>query len=278
MKISIWEIIKKKGSRRSMNNLEKREKTLAYDIQDALKKDEFKIYLQPLISVDNERIDGFEALLRWQHPVKGVLEPTEFMPLIKTPSVKEQLDYMVFEKVCAFLQHRLQDGKKMFCISCNFVREHFMKFDFVTDIQKIREKYQVPARYLALEIMEGQAFAYEGIVQRNVEELNRLGYPVYLDDCGAENSTISDLMFHSITHIKIDKKIIDQIDRENVQVLLHGLCSIAHRLSCKTVCEGVETREQLELAKRCGVDTIQGFYFYHPMNVANAEILFDAYA
>ena len=153
-----------------------------------------------------------------------------------------------------------------------------MKFDFVTDIQKIREKYQVPARYLALEIMEGQAFAYEGIVQRNVEELNRLGYPVYLDDCGAEDSTISDLMFHSITHIKIDKKIIDQIDRENVQVLLHGLCSIAHRLSCKTVCEGVETREQLELAKRCGVDTIQGFYFYHPMNVANAEILFDAYA
>lgn len=261
-----------------MKNLIMREEVFADDIQEALNNDEFKIYLQPLVSAENERIDSFEALLRWQHPVKGVLEPTEFMPLIKVSALKEQLDYMVFEKVCAFLQQRLHAGKKMFCISCNFVREHFMKFDFVSEIQKIRRKYQVPAKYLALEIMEGQAFAYEGIVQRNVDELNRLGYPVYLDDCGAENSTISDLMFQSITHIKIDKKIIDQIERENVQVLLHGLCSIAHRLSCKAVCEGVETKEQLELAKRCGVDTIQGFYYYHPMNVANAEILFDAYA
>lgn len=247
------------------------------DIQNALKNDEFKIFLQPQVNVSNGFISGFEALVRWEHPQKGMLEPADFLSLFYTVGFMEQLDYLVFEKVCALLQKRSREGKGLFCVSCNFVRSHFMKTDFVANVQKIREKYQIPARYLAVEIMEGQAFSQEEIVQKNVEELNRLGYPVYLDDCGADKSTLSDLLFHSITHIKIDKKIVDQIEQENVQILLNGLCDIAHRLSCQTVCEGVETQKQLELARKCGVDAIQGFYFYQPMNAANAEVLFDAY-
>lgn len=261
-----------------MIKTENHDESLASDIRTALVNDEFEVYLQPQVNARGGAIDGFEALVRWRHPVRGVLEPSQFLPMMQILKLKEQLDYLVFEKVCAFLYRRMSEGKKLFCISCNFVREHFVKNDFVSDIQKIRNKYNIPAKYLALEIEEGQAFTCEGVVQHNVEELSHLGYPVYLDDCGADNFTISDLLFHSITHIKIDKKIVDQIQKENVRILLHGICTIAHQLSCKTVCEGVETEEQLALVKQCGVDVIQGFYFYRPMNIAKAEILYDAFA
>lgn len=252
---------------------------LELDIYRALKYGELDIYLQPQVHVQSRKIVGFEALVRWIHPVMGILEPKQFLPLITLQKTKEEIDYYVFEKACALLHRRFCEGKKLFCISCNFIRGHFVKNDFIQILQKIREKYRIPAEFLALEIVEGKAFAIEAIVQKNVEELNHLGYHVCLDDCGSEESTLSDLMFHNITHIKIDKKVTDQINHENVQILVNGLCSIAQRLCCGTVCEGVETLEQLEIAKRCGVEVIQGFYFYHPMDIAKAEHLYDtAYA
>lgn len=260
-------------------NHENNKKFLDLDIVRALKNEELDIYLQPQVHVESGKIVGFEALVRWMHPALGLLEPKQFLPRIKLQKTKEQLDYYVFEKACALLHRRFCEGKELFCISCNFVREHFIKLDFVNIIQKIRIKYYIPAKYLSLEIVEGRAFFFDAIVQKNVEELKRLGYLVCLDDCGADNSTLSDLLFHSISHIKIDKKVTDKIKLENVQILVNGLCSIAHRLSCGTVCEGVETVEQMELVKICGVDVIQGFYFYHPMNIAKAEYLYDtAYA
>lgn len=264
-------------SQMNMGNEDYYDKRLfEFDIYRALKYGEFDIYLQPQVHVQSRKIVAFEALVRWIHPVMGLLEPKQFLPMITLQKIKEEIDYYVFEKACALLHRRFSEGKKLFCISCNFIRGHFIKTDFIQTLQKIREKYGIPTKFLALEIVEGKAFTFESIVQKNVEELNRLGYHVCLDDCGAEDSTLSDLMFHNITHIKFDKKITNQINHENVQILVNGLCSIAQRLCCKTVCEGVETSEQLEIAKRCGVEVIQGFYFYHPMDIAKAEQLYDA--
>ncbi|MDO4339773.1 MAG: EAL domain-containing protein [Eubacteriales bacterium] len=250
---------------------------LESDVKKAWKNDEFEIFLQPQINAENQNIEGFEALIRWAHPVHGILEPSEFLPIIRGIQMIERLDFLVFEKVCAFLHKRHEENKKLFCISCNFEREHFIKSNFVETLEKIRKRYRISAEYLAIEILEGKSFEEEKMVQANVAELNSLQYQVCLDDCGAADSVMSDLLFHSITHIKIDKKIVDHIERKNVQVLLQGLCGIAHRLSYRVVCEGVETKRQLELAKKCGVDSIQGFYFFKPMDTDRAEILYDRY-
>lgn len=260
-----------------MSNFE-RNLTLEADMKKAWKRDEFEVYLQPQMRADDWKITGFEALIRWRHPTRGILMPQQFMDTARDLELIEQLDYMVFEKVCAFLHKRYEEGKTLFCISCNFDREHFQKSDFVGIVQKIRNRYHIPTKYLAIEMLEGSTFARERLVQKNVQELNELGYQVYLDDCGAINSNIGDLMFHSITHLKIDKNMIDNIERENVQILLQGLCSIAHRLIYTVVCEGVETPRQFELVKKCGVDVVQGFYFYEPMDISHAEILYDALA
>lgn len=245
------------------------------DVQNAWRNDEFEIFLQPQVNAINRNIEGFEALIRWVHPVHGILEPSDFLPIIKGSQMIECLDYLVFEKVCAFLHRRHEEKKKLFCISCNFERDHFIKKDFIHTLETIRKRYQISAKYLAIEILEGESFAEEQLVQANVAELNLLEYPVCLDDCCAHNSVMSDLMIHSISCIKIDKKLIDHIEQEHVQILLHGLCGIAHRLSYMVICEGVETRRQLELVKKCGADMIQGFYFYRPMSVYRAEGLYD---
>ena len=248
---------------------------MALEIKNALKRDEFEIFLQPQVSVRSEDITGFEALIRWRHPQKGILNPGVFMPIIYALELGESLDYLVFMKVCAFLQKRQKEQKKLFRISCNFVREHFMKEDFVKKLFEICKEYEVSPRYLAVEILEGSGVLKEEIVQENIAKLHALGFEVYLDDCGAENSNMGDLIFHSITHIKIDKKLIDYVEREHVQILLQGLCTIAHKLSYQVVCEGVETQKQLEIVKKCGADFVQGFYFYRPMQAVHAGILYD---
>lgn len=260
-----------------MSNVE-RNLVLEADFKEAWRKDEFEIYLQPQLWADSWKISGFEALVRWKHPTRGMLVPNQFMDTVRHLELVEQLDYMVFEKVCAFLYKRYKEGRNLFCISCNFARVHFQNDNFVEIIQRIRNRYHIPTQYLAIEMLEGSTFSQEKIVQKNVQELSRLGYKVYLDDCGAINSNIGDLMIHSISHLKIDKNMIDNIEKENVQILLQGLCAIAHRLVYTVVCEGVETPEQLALVRKCGVDVVQGFYFYEPMDILHAEILYDALA
>lgn len=249
--------------------------SLALDVLKAWKNNEFDIFLQPSINANDMSIEGFEALIRWNHPVHGVLEPNHFFPVLKSMNMFEQLDFFVFEKVCAFLGKRRRWGKPLFCISCNFSREHFEMNTFIQKLEVIREKYDIPSQYLAVEILEGSMFFNEPQVQKNVQELNCRGYQIYLDDCGADNSIVSDLMFHSITHLKIDKKMTRNIEQEHVQVVIQGLCNIAHKLSYRVVCEGVETQRQLELVRECGVDAVQGFYFYQPMDTICAEVLYD---
>lgn len=245
------------------------------EIKMAWKNDEFRVYLQPQVNVESGEIEGFEALLRWEHPTRGILLPGQFLPVMKGLRMLECLDYLVFEKVCAFLGKRAEEAKPLFCVSCNFVREHFVKDGFVETLEKIRRKYKVPSNYLAVEIMEGAAFTDEQAVQANVEVLEKHGYPVYLDDYGADQSAFGDLYLHSISHIKVDKKMVEHIELKNARILLQGLCDIAHRLNYRVVCEGVETQREMELVRECGVDIIQGFYFYQPMNISRAEYLYD---
>lgn len=257
-----------KGEVNYMGNIEQ-------EIANAWKNDEFQVFLQPQVNVENGKIEGFEALIRWEHPTRGVLLPQDFLPAVRDLGMAERLDYFVFKKVCMFLKKRLEEEKELFCVSCNFIREHFVKNDFARSLEYIRQKYGIPAWCLAVEITEGAAFADEEAVQSNVVLLKELGFPVYLDDYGADQSTFGDLLFHSISHIKLDKKLVDHIQQENAEVLVHGLCSIAHQLSYQVVCEGVETALQCELAKKCGVDLIQGFYYYQPMHMVYAEELYD---
>lgn len=248
---------------------------LLYDFKKAWLRNELEVYLQPQIYADNRQIAGFEALIRWRHPTKGIILPAVFLPLAQELNMMEKLDYFVFDKVCAFLAKRQKDGKSLFCISANFEREHFYDPAFVPTLEKIRRKYDVSTQYLSVEMLEGSFFSSTKQVKTNLKILRRLGYGVYLDDCGSNESNISDLMFEDVTHVKLDRSVVQNLHKDHVRLLLTGLCETMHRMSYKVVYEGVETFEQLQLAKEIGVDIVQGFYFYRPMNLLRAEILYD---
>ena len=241
----------------------------------AWKNDEFVIFLQPQIYSTNREIVGFESLVRWNHPTKGIVGPGMFMDIVEALEVSKEFDYMIFDKVCQILYKRMKEGKQMFTISCNFAREHFLQDDFVEVLDKIRRKYNISSRYLAIELLEGKKFEDESKAQDTINHLNRTGYKVYLDDCGADSFCMDDLLFGNISHVKIDKRIVDNIEHSEMQDMLESLCSLAHAFNRTIVCEGVETLRQMELVRRCGADIIQGYYYYKPMAAAKAIAIFD---
>lgn len=253
----------------------KKEKWLRINLQEAVQKDQIEIYLQPQIGTRDHCIKGFEALIRWKHPLWGTLGPQDFFPEASSLHMIEQFDFLVFDKVCALQHKRLLERKNLFRIACNFSRKAFAEIDFVEAMEQLRSRYKVPARYLAIEILEGSAFSREYRIQKNVKKLSELGYAICLDDCGADNATMSDLTLENIAQIKLDKKLTDHIEQRNVRILLEGICSIAHKMPYEVVCEGVETRRQFELIRDCDVDVVQGYYFYHPLQVEDAEKLFE---
>lgn len=163
----------------------------------------------------------------------------------------------------------------MFLVSCNFERKHFIKPNFVKHLQEICEQYGVSPKYLAIELLEGR-YSDMDAVQATVQELNKSGFKVYLDDCGAPDSAMGDLSFHSISHVKIGKELVDRIQQRHIQIFLKSFCNIAHKMSYTVVCEGVETQQQLEIVRNCNVDLVQGYYFFKPMDISCAQQLYDA--
>lgn len=247
------------------------------ELYRAERKGEIQVFLQPQICVSSRTICGFEALVRREHPVYGILSPNEFLDEMNRAYMMEELDYFVYRKVCLLLKERMEAGRTLFRVSCNFCRKQFLNPEFAEQITAIAKEYKIPTKYLSLEIIEGKGFTggEDGIVQGNVRRLCENGFTVCLDDCGAGVSSLGDLMIDSIREIKIDKRVTDLIDRENVQILVRGICQIALHLHCWVVGEGVETEQQLRDMCRCGVDIIQGFYYYKPMPAGEAARLYD---
>ncbi len=247
------------------------------ELKRAVNEGEMKVFLQPQICVSKHRIYGFEALVRREHPVFGILSPHEFLDDMNRMHMMEELDYFVYREVCLLLKKRMEEGRPLFRVSCNFCRKQFMDPGFAEQITAIAEEYRIPPKYLALEMIEGQAFQkpVNAIAQKNVKLLRARGFTVCLDDCGADVSSIGDLMIDSIGQIKLDKRLTDSIERENVQILVTGLCQIALQLQCCVVGEGIETEQQLNDMRKCGVDIVQGFYYYKPMEFRAATELYD---
>lgn len=247
------------------------------ELYQAQHEGEIQVFLQPQICVSSGRIYGFEALVRRKHPIYGIQSPNEFLDEMNRTYMMEVLDFFVYRKVCMLMKRRTETGRSLFRVSCNFCRRQFLTPGFAERITEITDEYRIPPRYISLEIIEGRGFTggADSIVRANVKFLCEKGFTVCLDDCGAGVSSLSDLMIDRIGQIKIDKCVTELIDRENVQILVRGVCQIAQHLRCCVIGEGIETRQQLWDMCRCGVDIIQGYYFYKPMPAAEAAELFD---
>ncbi len=249
-----------------------REKKITDVMATALEERQFIVYLQPKYSLNDNRIIGAEALVRWIHPEWGFMSPGEFIPLFEKNDVISYLDKFVWETVCARLQNWKEKGYHVLPVSVNVSRADIFKLDLVDVFNGLIRKYDIDPDYLHLEITESAYTDHSEQIIGTVEKLRKLGFTIEMDDFGSGYSSLNMLSQMSLDILKLDMKFIqNEMMKPVEQSILNDIISMAHRLNLKVVAEGIETEEQAERLRTLDCDYAQGYYFAKPMPIEEFE-------
>ena len=256
------------------NNLIEVKKIEDY-MQRALEKKEFKVYYQPKVDLKTGKISGAEALVRWEHPELGLLNPIRFIPIFEKNGFITKLDKFVFETVCSNLRRWIDLGYDVVPVSVNVSRLHFLNSNFVFEYYKIKERYKIPNHLLEIEITESVVFSNEkeNEVFKVMKKFRNEGFEISMDDFGSGYSCLGLLKDMPIDTLKLDRMFLDNIEDYNSQVIVSNIVNIAKNLNLKVVSEGVETNKQVEFLRDIGCDMAQGFIFEKPIPISDYENL-----
>lgn len=253
------------------------EKALVGAMVTSLEKGHFEVYLQPKVMLQEHKIAGAEALIRWHHPEQGMLPPGMFIPIFEMHRVIHHLDKFVFEEVCRTLARWKNEGKELSIISINLSRQNLENPDFLSEYYQICQKYDVPAKYIEIELTESIYIDNLERVQTLIEEMHRLGFMCSLDDFGIGYSSLGMLKDLDIDVIKLDRSFfIGNNNSSKGMMVVETIIRLARQLHMQTVAEGIDTQEQADALRALGCDMIQGFIYYRPMPISEFEkIAFD---
>ena len=254
-----------------------RKQRLLADMKKALQVEGFTFYLQPKCNIITGRIIGMEALARWVHPQMGSISPAEFIPLMEQSGLVTWLDRFMWEGICKTLCDWRTKGRKLVPISVNVSRQDFEVIDVPECFKTLTERYQVPPQLLRVEITETAIAENLNIIREGIDKLHEYGFTVLMDDFGSGYSSLNMLKDTNVDVLKMDMKFID-MNRENADKgvqIIESIVEMARRLNMPMVTEGVETREQVELLRSMNCIYVQGYYYYRPMPIAEAEALLD---
>lgn len=250
------------------------EKQIENDMIDALKNHEFEVYFQPKYGVHSLVMEGAEALVRWNHPKKGLIFPDAFIPLFERNKFIVQLDLYVFEETCKKIRQWMEQGKKIVPISINLSRLHLNDSSFIVLLKNTIDKYHVLARYIELELTESAVFDNSVIFKNVMFSLHQVGFTVSMDDFGTGYSSLNMLKDIPVDVLKLDREFFTKTaDDERGKQIVSSIVGLSKNLQINVVAEGVETYEQLCFLKHIGCDLAQGFYFAKPMVAAKFEQL-----
>lgn len=242
-------------------------------MQEAIEKEEFKIYYQPKISTKTNQMVSAEALVRWKRNGK-MISTIEFIKLFEKNQFIITLDKYVFEKVCIDISKWKKKIKNIPLISVNISKEHFIKKEFIKEYKEIAKKYGIKPEELEIEITESALISENTNYIKEVEEIKKEGFIVSIDDFGTGYSSLSILQNMPIDIIKIDKTFIDKIDFDKKgNNLVDYIILIAKKLNLKTVAEGIENKEQAKYLKEIDCDLLQGYYYSKPLESSQYEKL-----
>lgn len=237
-------------------------------MQPALEQEEYQLYLQPKMNLQTDRVDGAEALVRWQSKERGMLYPDQFIPLFEENGFCERLDLYMVEQVCKTLRRWMDSGLTPVGIAVNQTKSLFVKGDYVDSLLAITGKYRVPPHYITLEIMEGLAFENLQSLNRTIQKLNRQGFQVSMDDFGTGYSSLNTLGKLEINELKMDRAFLMEAvnDPQGTQSeVLAAVLVLAKKLGIKTVAEGVETKKSEDMIRAMFCDYGQGYYYSKPI-------------
>ena len=235
---------------------------LENDLRNALKNNEFILHYQPIISIMTRRIEGFEALVRWNHPIAGIIPPDKFIPLAEETGLINQIGQWVLYEACAQNQAWLEKGLFPKYISVNISLRQFKQPDLIHNIKKVLQDTGLNAKYLQLEITESISMFDEERTIAILNVLKTLGVKIAIDDFGTGYSSLNYLKNFPISVLKIDKSFIENmLENPPDAAAIKFIIQMAHSLNLNVVAEGVETEEQLTFLRKNYCNDMQGFLY-----------------
>lgn len=235
------------------------------DMNAAISGKQFVMYLQPKYNLASGNICGAEVLSRWKHPVKGLIQPNDFIPLFERNGFILKLDEYMWEEACKTLAMWRKEGKEPVPLSVNISRYHIKNNDLVLVWKRLLRKYDIKPSDLTLEITE--TFFYDsGDLYDVLQKLQDMGFKLEVDDFGAGYSSLNMIRQIPVNTIKIDKDFLDKkLATEKGKIVISHTIAMAKDLKLSVVAEGVETKEHVDFLKSSACDIAQGYYFAKPM-------------
>jgi EAL domain-containing protein (putative c-di-GMP-specific phosphodiesterase class I) len=243
------------------------------ELRHALAHGELLLYHQPKVSLRNGRIVGAEALMRWQHPVHGLMPPGNFVPVAEETSLILELGEWVLHEACRQIQAWGQRGLNMPPLAVNLSARQFDKH-LPRSMEALLQQYQIKPAQLKLEITESLVVRGADEVIPIMNDLVAMGFSIALDDFGTGYSSLAYLKKFPITTLKIDRAFVVGIPAEpNDCAIAQAIVTMGQQLRQEIVAEGVETRDQMTFLRQLGCDQLQGYLFSKPLPVADYERL-----
>lgn len=251
--------------RDDMKEQAKIQKLVEDEMEQALEKQEFVMFLQPKYSISQNCIVGAEALVRWIHPVRGLIPPGDFIPLFEKNGFIIKMDQYIWEEACKTVRAWIDAGIQPIPISVNVSRRHMKDGRFVQVLDRLIEKYGIERKYLEIEITETVDQEQTSV---GIELLKQHGYMLLMDDFGSGYSSLNTLKDTQFDIIKIDREFLqDFVRSERGQKIVEHTIRMTQEIGLELVAEGVESHEQALFLSQCGCDTAQGYYYAKPMPV-----------
>jgi diguanylate cyclase (GGDEF)-like protein/PAS domain S-box-containing protein len=248
---------------------------LETDLRLALDRREFVLHYQPVMDLEADRLAGFEALIRWQHPQHGLLQPHDFIPLAEDTGLIGDLGEWVLRKAARQLQDWRQRGKEnddvFMCV--NVSARQFTLADLVETVQSILHETGIPGHLLRLELTESAVMQNPDAAVRTLTALRDLGVGLSIDDFGTGYSSLNYLHNFPIDTLKIDRSFISRLEEEGEAGMVQTIMALARNLGMKAIAEGVETETQLLRLRELGSTSVQGFLFSTALEEPDASAL-----
>jgi len=252
--------------------------TLETELRKAIENQEFLVYYQPIVNLQTGKITGFEALVRWQHPEKGLISPGLFIPICEETGLINDIGYWVFQQACTQLKTWQQTLKNDHLkISINLSVRQFSQMNLMEKVAETVTKTEISPQCLTMEITESALINNPIETRTLLHQIRNQDIHISLDDFGTGYSSLSYLHTLPIDILKIDRSFINTLSQEESDLgLIPPIIQIGQTLKMKVVAEGIETPEQLNILRELNCDFGQGYWFAKPLNIKEATALLES--
>lgn len=261
---------------REMTEAAQKELRLESEIRRSLRKDEFVLHYQPRVDISCNAIVGVEALVRWQHPTRGLLAPSHFISVAEESGLIVPLGYWVIHAACKFLNELAERGHEQVHVAVNVAFKQFQDKNFVRTVANILRKHNIGPGRLEFELTETTMMLEGSAVDQSLRELSELGIAISLDDFGTGYSSFAHIQRLPISALKVDRSFVRNVPN-NVDdaTIVKAMISLAHSLNMRVIAEGAETAEQVHFLQQHRCDQVQGFYFSRPADAPSLMALLE---